>query len=107
MTCGACTTVCPITHDRAVFDPVRLFRLVNLGQEEAVLRSPALWLCLGCGRCTESCTQQVPGHRVIRVLQQQSIARGHAPPDMSAHLEAIDRLLLPAYLEAVRAALGR
>jgi heterodisulfide reductase subunit C len=107
MTCGACSTVCPITHDRAVFDPVRLFRLVNLGQEEAVLRSPSLWLCLGCGRCSESCSQQVPGHRVIRVLQQQSIARGYAPSDMGARLEATDRLLLPAYLEAVQAALGR
>ncbi len=106
MTCGACRTVCPISYDRAVFDPVRLFRLANLGQEEAVLRSPSLWLCLGCGRCSQSCTQQVSGHRVIRLLQQRSVARGIAPADMPARLEAIDRSLLGPYLEAVRAVFG-
>lgn len=102
MTCGACTTVCPITHDRAVFDPVLLLRMVNLGQQESLLRSPSIWLCLGCERCTEACSQGIAGHLVIRELQDRSIASEHAPPDMRARLEEIDRLLFPRYLERVR-----
>lgn len=101
MTCGACTTVCPITQDGRVYDPVLLFRMVNLGQQELLLRSPSIWLCLGCERCTEACSQGIAGHLVIRELQDRSIAGAHAPPDMRDRLGEIDRILFPAMIEEI------
>jgi Fe-S oxidoreductase len=101
MTCGACTTVCPIAHDRTVYDPVLLFRMVNLGQQEVLFGSPSIWLCLGCERCTEACAQGIGGHLVIRDLQDGSIAGAHAPSDMRERLEEIDRLLFSAYVEEI------
>lgn len=103
MTCGACTSVCPVTHDRSVYDPVVFFRLLNLGQGDEVLGSPALWLCLGCQACTDACTQQVPGHMVIRALQEEAVARGLVPRDIRTLLWAVDHALLPRYLEEVEA----
>lgn len=101
MTCGACTTVCPIMHDGTAYDPVLLFRMVNLGQLELLLRSPSIWLCLGCERCTEACSQGIAGHLVIRELQDRSIAGAHAPPDMRDRLGEIDRILFPVMIEEI------
>ena len=103
MTCGACTSACPITHDRSVYDPVVFFRLLNLGRQDEILDSPSLWLCLECQACTDACTQQVPGHMVIRALQEMSMARGLAPTDMRRRLWAIEHALLPRYLDEVDA----
>jgi len=101
MTCGACTTVCPVAQDRSVYDPVWIFRMVNLRRTDEVMRSPSLWLCLGCRACTEACTQSVAGHLVVERLQAESRARGLAPPDIQARLWAIDHALLPRYLKGV------
>jgi len=101
MTCGACTTACPVTHDRAVYDPVTFFRMVNLGAKEELLRSPSLWLCLGCQACTNACSQQVAGHLVMRGLQDLSQSRGLVPADVRAWLWSIDHALLPRYLQEV------
>ncbi|HNZ25155.1 MAG TPA: 4Fe-4S dicluster domain-containing protein [Polyangiaceae bacterium] len=107
MTCGSCTTVCPIAHERAVFDPVRLFRWVNLGGERQVLGSPSLWLCLGCGQCTSHCTQRVDGQRLIEGLRQRSVALGVVPSDMRERFTELDRGVLRGYVREVQGLLGR
>jgi heterodisulfide reductase subunit C len=101
MTCGACASVCPVTADRSVFDPVVLFRMVNLGLMDELLGSPAVWLCLGCQRCTRACMQRVPGHLVIRSLQALAVERGFAPADMQEPVRAVHRAVFPRFLERV------
>jgi heterodisulfide reductase subunit C len=106
MTCGACSSVCPVTADRSVFDPVVLFRMVNLGLIDELLGSASVWLCLGCQRCTRVCTQRVPGHLVIRSLQALAMERGLAPPDMRERVRAVHRALFPQLVRRVGEVLG-
>jgi len=101
MTCGECTTVCPVAGDRAVFDPVVIFRTANLRVDGELLGSPSIWLCLGCESCTAACKQGVEGHHIIRCLQELAIERGFAPADMSDRVWAVHHALLPRYLDEV------
>jgi Fe-S oxidoreductase len=80
-TCSECSNACPIGGDRKVFDPQWIFRMANLGQIEPLLTSPAIWLCLQCGRCSDTCGQLVQGRQIIEFLQQKAVTDGYVPAD--------------------------
>ena len=80
-TCSECSNACPIAGDRKVFDPQRIFRMANMGLIEPLLTSPAIWLCLQCGRCSDTCGQLVQGCQIIEFLQQKAITDGYVPAD--------------------------
>jgi heterodisulfide reductase subunit C len=75
-TCGECSSACPVFYERGVFDPQWIFRMVNLGLIEELLQSPAIWLCIGCQRCTNACSQLVKGHLIIESLRQLAVSEG-------------------------------
>ncbi|MBF0121214.1 MAG: 4Fe-4S dicluster domain-containing protein [Desulfobacterales bacterium] len=75
-TCLACTCNCPVCYNKPIFDPLKIFRMVNLGQKDILLKSPIIWLCLGCQNCTNVCTQDVRGHLIIHNLQEMAIHEG-------------------------------
>lgn len=74
--CSECSNVCPIVFERSVFDPQWIFRMVNMGQEQEILNSPSIWLCIGCERCTEACGEEVKGHLIIQQLQELALKQG-------------------------------
>jgi heterodisulfide reductase subunit C len=76
LTCGECSSACPVFYERGVFDPVWIFRMVNLGLIPELLASPAIWLCIGCQRCSDACTQGVRGHQIIEHLKQLAVDEG-------------------------------
>ena len=67
--------------ERSVFDPQWIFRMVNLGLEEEILKSPSIWLCLACQRCTEACGELVSGHLIIQRLQELALEEGMVDKD--------------------------
>ena len=75
-TCGECRGQCPVFRESGVFDPLAIFRQVNLGLIEPVLESPSIWLCLGCQRCSNQCVQRVRGHEMFQVLQGLALENG-------------------------------
>ena len=75
-TCSECSNACPIFYERSVFDPQWIFRMANLGMTEELLRSPCIWLCIGCQRCTDACSQLVKGHLIIERLRELALSRG-------------------------------
>jgi heterodisulfide reductase subunit C len=75
-TCGECSSTCPICYERSVFDPQWILRMVNLGLGEDLIRSPAIWMCLGCQRCTNACSQLIKGHQIIEQLRKMAILEG-------------------------------
>jgi len=75
-TCKACSSACPVVCGGEVFDPVWIFRMANLGLVDELLALPSIWLCIGCKRCTETCTQAVKGHQVIKDLQALAVSEG-------------------------------
>lgn len=77
-TCGECSSACPVFYERSVFEPQWIFRMVNFGLTEELMQSPAIWLCLGCQRCTDACSQSVKGHLIIERLKQLAVSEGWA-----------------------------
>ncbi len=67
MNCGVCTAVCPLEIDLL---PRRLFRYVELGLGERVrAESEAVFSCLLCRACEESCPASVHITENVRVLR--------------------------------------
>lgn len=104
--CEECSNACPVALDRGVFDPLRIFRMANLGMAEDLLGSPSLWLCIECQSCTQTCGQMVRGHLILRRLQDLAMEHGFVDQDFknrwrehqailyTRHLKQIDELLL-------------
>jgi len=70
--CGNCTAGCPMsfTYDYSVS---RIMRLIQLGQQEAVLSSNAIWMCATCEACTTHCPNNIEVANVLDTCR--SIAR--------------------------------
>lgn len=104
-TCGECSSTCPVACERSVFDPRYLFRLANLGLRGEALKTPSLWLCVQCGRCTDVCSQGVDGCGLIADLRSTALAENEVDagfllrfaeaqkPIYQRLLDEIDRLL--------------
>ncbi len=105
-TCSECSNCCPIFGERNVFDPQRIIRMANLGLSREVLKSPAIWLCLGCQRCTDACSQLVRGYDLIRRFQRQAVAEGFVDPFFSYWLIEADRIIYPQFLNQIDTLLG-
>ncbi len=75
--CGKCTAGCPVTFAMDI-EPSRVMRLVQLGQEERVLRSKAIWLCVGCQTCTTRCPQEIDIAKVMDTLREMATEKGYA-----------------------------
>ena len=101
MTCSECSTVCPVAHERDVFDPLAMFRMAALGLRQELFDAPGLWLCLGCGMCSEICAQGVDGRLVIQRLQQAAVREGRVPADFLDSVSELDRALLRRFREEI------
>jgi heterodisulfide reductase subunit C len=105
-TCSECSSCCPIFGERMVFDPQRIIRMATLGMTEELLRSPAIWLCLGCQRCTDACSQLVRGYDIIRRFQDRAVAEGIVDDQFVHRLVEADRVIYPQFLNEIDTLLG-
>jgi heterodisulfide reductase subunit C len=105
-TCGECSSGCPISGNRDVFDPRVIVRTAMLGLTGELLRSPSIWLCLDCRRCTEGCSQTVKGHQLIGELQQLAIEGDFVDAGIRWRLAQADKIIYPRLLDAVDSLLG-
>ena len=106
-TCGECSSACPVSGQREVFDPRTIFRMVHLGLFTELLHSPSIWICVACGRCTDVCSQLVDGRRMIQKLQQAALDKGIITASTIRHLEAANRALFNCFCDQVDALLER
>jgi heterodisulfide reductase subunit C len=105
-TCGECSSACPVAAGRDVFDPRTLFRMVNLGLTEALIASPSIWLCISCRRCTEACSQNVDGEKMIATLRKMALERGAVDGGYPHRLEQADRVIYQRFLDEIDALFG-
>lgn len=75
--CGECTAGCPVAY-LADLTPNQVVRLVQLGQDDDVLRSSMIWLCVGCETCTTRCPRKVELSKVMDALREEAVSRGVA-----------------------------
>jgi len=58
LTCGACTGGCPASSLMDL-DPRKLLRMVLLGLDDEVLKTPWAWVCTMCARCLHVCPMKI------------------------------------------------
>ncbi len=75
--CLRCSAGCPAAYAME-YTPAQILRMVQLGQKEALLRSSAIWLCIGCETCGTRCPNEIHAGAVIDALRQMALAEGAA-----------------------------
>lgn len=73
--CGTCTASCPAAA-RMDISPRRMWRMVQLGLTDQVLRSKTLWLCSACYTCHVRCPRGIPLPETIQRLKQLALDQG-------------------------------
>jgi heterodisulfide reductase subunit C len=106
LSCSECSSCCPVFYEKTLFDPQSIIRMTNLGLTEELIKSPSIWMCLNCQRCSQTCSQLVSGHAVIRRLQSLAIERGHVDNDFPARLVQLDRTIYPQLLDEIDNLIG-
>ncbi|MEJ5347270.1 MAG: 4Fe-4S dicluster domain-containing protein [Desulfosoma sp.] len=72
-TCGSCAVECPVNRATRGLDPRRLVWMANLGLIEDLLRSPEIWLCLECRKCSHVCPMTVKPSALIAFLRWKAV----------------------------------
>jgi len=102
-TCGGCSGACPVFSGRSVFDPLWIFRMVYLGLEKEILKSPSIWLCIACQRCTEVCDQRVKGHLIIQRLQELALEKGVVDSSFPFRWYEAQKAIYPRFIKEIDA----
>ena len=100
-TCGECSSACPVDCEASVFDPRVLFRMINLGLMDELMRSPSIWLCIDCGRCTEFCSQLVDGRQMIEQIKELAVKRNVVDRDFFLRVERANRIIYKRFLNEI------
>ena len=78
--CLKCTAGCPTAYAMD-YGPAHILKLVQLGQKDRVLRSSAIWLCVGCETCWTRCPNGIAAGHVMDALKQMALREGYAPAE--------------------------
>lgn len=70
--CLRCSAGCPAAYAMDI-TPAQILRLVQLGQKDSLLRSSAIWLCIGCETCGTRCPNEIHAGAVIDALRQLAL----------------------------------
>jgi len=73
--CGTCSASCPAAHAMDI-SPRQMWRMVQLGMTEEVLRSKSIWLCSLCYTCHVRCPRGIPLTETIVRLKELAMERG-------------------------------
>jgi heterodisulfide reductase subunit C len=80
--CGKCSAGCPVASDMD-YPPSLILRMLQTGtpeNEEKVLRSYSIWLCVTCEMCIGRCPMEVDIPIMMDYLRQESIRQNIVSP---------------------------
>jgi len=78
--CLKCTAGCPTAYAMD-YGPAQVLKLAQLGRREALMRSSAIWLCVGCETCWTRCPNGISAGHVMDALKQMAQTEGYAPAE--------------------------
>ena len=76
--CGTCSASCPAAHAMDL-SPRQMWRLVQLGLADEVLRSKTMWLCSLCYQCQVRCPRGIPLTDTITRLKEMALEQELTP----------------------------
>ena len=89
VSCGTCTSGCPVRAVSAIYNPRRIIRMVLLGMRREVMENPFIWYCSSCYTCSERCPQDVKITDIMTALRNIAARNGFAPPAFTQQLNLI------------------
>jgi len=69
LTCGACASGCPATGLEGM-DPRKFLRMAALGMDDAVQKTPWVWMCSMCQRCNYVCPMKINIPQLVYYARQ-------------------------------------
>jgi heterodisulfide reductase subunit C len=97
MTCGYCSSACPVSGVDG-FDPRKLVRMVNLGLQQEAVDARWPWICTMCARCEAECPMRVSISRLVREIRSKrarDLVPGTLHKGVQAAMETGNNLRLP------------
>jgi len=92
LTCGGCSSGCPLSQVGREFSPRTMARMVVLGMKEDAIGSDFVYQCTMCARCTQGCPMGIEIDRLVRKLRGFRVQRGAVfeglQKTVDAHLKA-------------------
>lgn len=82
--CQKCSVGCPTSFEMD-YKPAQVLKMVQLGQKEALLKSRAPWLCIGCEICGTRCPNDIRINNVMDVLKEMALEAGVAPSEKTVY----------------------
>jgi len=76
--CLKCSAGCPMTFAMDL-PPSQIMRLVQLGQEDMLLASKTIWVCVTCNTCSIRCPNDIDIALVIDSLRERALKKGVKP----------------------------
>jgi len=76
--CQKCSAGCPMTFAMD-YPPSQIMRMVQLGQEDELLASKTIWVCLTCNTCSIRCPNDIDIALVIDSLRERVLKKGRTP----------------------------
>jgi len=73
--CQKCTAGCPVA-EYMDYKPSAIHRLIQYGRKQELLRSSAIWLCVGCETCGQRCPNNIYTSKVVDILKQMAVEEG-------------------------------
>ncbi len=70
--CKKCTAGCP-TAEFMDIKPNEIIRHLQYGNKEKLLKSEAIWLCVGCDTCGERCPNDIKISKLAGALRRKAI----------------------------------
>lgn len=94
--CLKCTAGCP-TAPYMDLNPNVIVRMIQLGLEQRVLESSAIWLCVSCETCGTRCPNEIDIGVLMDALREMALEKGYQAKEKaivalhSAFMESIRR----------------
>ena len=78
--CQKCSAGCPMTFAMD-YPPSQIMRMIQLGQEDELLASKTIWVCLTCNTCSIRCPNDIDIALVIDALRERALDEGFRPAE--------------------------
>ena len=82
--CRKCTVGCPTAYVMD-YKPAQVLKLIQLGQKDTLLRSTAIWLCVGCETCGTRCPNEIRLAPVMDTLKYMALEESYLVPEAAVY----------------------
>jgi Fe-S oxidoreductase len=88
LTCGGCSSGCPLSQVGREFSPRTMARMLVLGMKGDAIASDFVYQCTMCARCTQGCPMGIEIDRLVRKLRGIRVRTGAVPRELQATVDA-------------------